>query len=339
MPENDVEIDLSEIFRILRRRIRVLVGCVFLVTVAVVLVSYQLTPLYTATVQVLIDPRERNVTDLEAVVSGLSADSSTVESQVEVFRSRSLATPVIEAMRLDRDPEFNSALREPGVLASAVHWIRSLAPGQAEISERERIERETTKVFGAFSQALEVSRLGRLSFVISVSFTSEDRAKAARIANAVADQYLVNQLEVKFEATRRANQWLDQRLAPLREQLRESERAVEMYRAQHDLVDASDGTTVDEQQLLEVSRQLVQARAELAEKQARFQRVRNRLPAGGGFESVAEVLDSDVIAGLRQQQAELARKQAELMSRYEERHPRMINVRAEARDLQRELAA
>ena len=178
MPENDVEIDLSEIFRILRRRIRVLVGCVFLVTVAVVLVSYQLTPLYTATAQVLIDPRERNVTDLEAVVSGLSADSSTVESQVEVFRSRSLATPVIEAMRLNRDPEFNPALREPGVLASAVHWIRSLAPGQVEISERERIERETTQVFAAFSEALEVSRLGRLSFVISVSFTSEDRAKA-----------------------------------------------------------------------------------------------------------------------------------------------------------------
>ena len=112
--ENDVEIDLSEILRMLRRRIRVLVGCVLLVTAAVLLVSYQLTPRYTATAQVLIDPRERNVTDLESVVAGLSPESSTVESQVEVFRSRSLATPLIEAMQLDRDPEFNPALREPG---------------------------------------------------------------------------------------------------------------------------------------------------------------------------------------------------------------------------------
>ena len=75
----------------------------------------------------------------------------------------------------------------------------------------------------------------------------------------------MNRLEAKFEATRRANEWLDQRLAPLRAQLRESERAVEMYRAEHNLVDASNGTTVDEQQLLEVNRQLVLARAELAE--------------------------------------------------------------------------
>ena len=339
MPENDVEIDLAEILRMLRRRIRVLVGCVVLGTATVLLVTTQLTPLYTATAQVLIDPRERNVTDLESVIAGLSPESSTVESQVEVFRSRSLATPLIEAMQLDRDPEFNPALREPGALASAVNWITSLMPGQAEISERERIEREKTVVFGAFSQALDVSRLGRVSFVISVSFTSEDRTKAARIANALADQYLVDQLEAKFEATRRANQWLDERLAPLREQLRESERAVERYRAEHHLVDGSKGPTVDQQQLLEVNRQLVLGRADLAEKQARFQRVREILPSDGGFESVAEVLDSGVIAGLRQQQAELARKQAELVTRYDERHPRMINVRAERKDLQRELEA
>lgn len=339
-PEDEVEINLGEILRILRRRIGVFVGCVLLVTSIVLLVTFQLTPLYTATALVLIDPRENNVTDLGVVVSGLSPESSTVESQVEVIRSRSLVTPLIEALQLDRDPEFNPALRERSALASALNWVTSLVPGQVnEIAEKERREREEAEVSDAFSDALNVARLGRLSFVISISFTSEDAVRAAQVANALADRYLVAQLEAKFEATRHAADWLDERLAPLREQVQESERVVEVYRSEHNLGDHSRGTTINEQQVLEVNRQLMLVRADLAEKQARFNRLNQLLSIGGGAESVAEVLESNVVADLRQQQAELARKQADLSSRYGERHPMMINVRAEQKDLQRELAA
>ena len=339
IPDDDVEFDVAEILRVLRRRIWVFLGCVLLVTSIVLLVTFQITPLYTATAQVLIDVRERRVIDLESVVSGLSPESSTIESQVEVIRSRSLATRVIEELQLDRDPEFNLELRERGALASAVNWVTSLIPGSVEVISEERLrERENAKVADVFSEALEVSRVGRLSFVISISFTSEDDEKAARIANTLADLYLVEQLEAKFEGTRLATEWLDERLIPLREQLRESEKAVEIYRAEHNLVDSA-GITVNQQQLSEINRQLILARADLAERKARFRRVSQLVQSGSGVESVAEVLASQVVVDLRQQQAELARKYAELASRYGERHPRMINVQAERKDLQRELEA
>ena len=339
-PENDAEIDVAEILGVLRKRIGVIAGCVFLITSIVVLVTFQLTPHYTANAKILIDPLERNVTDLESVVSGLSPESSTVESQVEVIRSQSLATMVIESLQLDRDPEFNTALREPGAVGAAVDWMTGLIPGQVEvISEQERLDREKTRTVEAFSNALDVSRLGRLSFVISISFTSEDAAKAARITNALADLYLVAQLEAKFDAARRASEWLDERLSPLRQQLLQSENAAEVYRAEQNLIGDSRGATLNEQQLLEVNRQLLLARAELAEKRARFQRMNQLLPSQRGIESVAAVLQSVVVADLRQQQAELARKQGELASRYGARHPRMINVLAEQKDLQQQFDA
>ncbi|MFP8878513.1 MAG: polysaccharide biosynthesis tyrosine autokinase [Myxococcota bacterium] len=336
---DDVEIDIVEILRALRRRRWVLGGCVLLITSLVLLVTFQLTPLYTATAEVLIDPRDRNVADLDSVLSGLSPDASTIESQIQVIRSHSLALRTIEALGLERDPEFNPALREPSTLADLISWLKGLAPGEPEVpSEDERLALEQTRILEAFSDALSVSRVGRSSYVIAIAFTSERAVGASRVANTLADLYLVEQLEAKFEATERATDWLNERLGSLRTELEKSERLVEVYRSEHGLV-ASGGVTVDEQQLAEINAQLILARAHMAEKQARFRHVTALLDAGSGVESVAEVLASTVVHDLRQKQAELAREQAELESRYGDRHPRMINIRAQRKDLELGVAA
>ena len=331
---DDVEIDVAEIYRALRRRRWALAGCVLLVTSVVLLVTFQLTPRYTANAEVLIDPRDSNVADLDSVLSGLSSDASTIESQIQLIRSRSLALRVIEVLHLERDPEFNAALRDRGALAKFLSNLKSLAPGEAEEpSEEERLALEQTRLVEAFSDALSVSRVGRASYVISIAFTSERAAKASRVANTLADLYVVEQLEAKFEATEHATGWLKERLSTLRAELEKSEHLVAVYRAKHGLV-SSGGVTVDEQQLSEVNAQLILARAHMAEKQARFRHVNELMASGAGVDSVAEVLASEVVRNLRQKQAELAREQAELESRYGERHPRMINIRAQRKDLE-----
>jgi exopolysaccharide transport family protein len=336
---DEVEIDIGEIFQALRRRRWALGGCVLLITSVVLLVTFQLTPLYTATAEVLIDLRDHNVVDLDSVLSGLSSDASTIESQIQVIRSHSLAIRVIETLHLDRDPEFNEALREPGMGAVLQAWLRGLAPGEAEeTSEEERLALEQTRLIEALSEARSVSRVGRRSYVISIAFTSERAAKASQLANTLAEFYLVEQLEAKFDATERATDWLNERLGALAVELEKSERLVEAYRSEHGLVN-SRGTTVDEQQLVEINTQVILARADLAEKRARFRHVTELLDSGSGVESVAEVLASTVVHDLRQRQAELAREQAELESRYGDRHPRMINIRAQRKDLELGVAA
>ena len=112
---SDLGFNFREIFGTLWRRRWVIGGTVLLVTSIAVLVAFQVTPRYTATAEVLVDPRERNVADVEAVLAGLSSDASTIDSQIQVIRSRSLADRVIRQLGLQDDPEFNSQLKETGV--------------------------------------------------------------------------------------------------------------------------------------------------------------------------------------------------------------------------------
>ncbi|GAB5504365.1 MAG: polysaccharide biosynthesis tyrosine autokinase [Pyruvatibacter sp.] len=327
--DGDDLIDIRQLFNVLRRRLSVIVGSVLLITGITLLVVFQLTPLYTASSLILIDPREQQVVDIEAVMSGLPPDSAAIDSEVEVLRSRTLAARVVAELGLLDDPEFNGNLVEPGLLASLnpLNLIRSSVEPRPE--DKARIE--LNSVVAAFQSRLSVSRRG-LTYVISVSFTSKDAAKATQIVNRVADLYVLEQLEAKFEATRRANDWLNERLSQLRGEVRAAQEAVEIYRRDNNLVSTS-GLTINEQQLAELNGQLILARADLAEKEAKFRRYRELLRSGSRADTLADVLQSPVIAQLRQQEAEVDRRRAELSARYGDRHPEMIKVRAEKRDL------
>tara|TARA_R110002124_G_scaffold3271_4_gene22316 strand:- start:359 stop:2050 length:1692 start_codon:yes stop_codon:yes gene_type:complete len=171
---------------------------------------------------------------------------------------------------------------------------------------------------------------------MSLSFTSESPTKAAKISNALADAYVVDQLEAKFDATKKANEWLSTRLATLRTQVQDSERAAEIYRTENGLQDTG-GTTLNEQQLSELNAQLILARTNLAEKQAKYTRAKQILGSGGSIESVADVLQSQTISALRSQEAELARQQADLSSKYGPRHPSILNIDAQRKDIQRQI--
>lgn len=335
-----VELDFVALWRVLRRRLGLVVGTVLLCVVLATIAVFQLTPRYSATTLVLIDPQQTQVVDIESVLSGLSPDTGTIDSQVELLLSRSVAERTVDQLDLVSDPEFNSTLTPTPLIGylNPIGWIRAILPsGRGPLTEEEEANRVKREVVSAFRQRLSASRR-KLTFVIDVSFVSEDPNKAALIANQIADTYVLDQLEAKFDATRKANVWLSGRLSELREALRDSERAVEIYKAENQLIE-TDGLTLNEQQLSELNAQLILIRAEKAEQRAKFDRVNELLARGAGIDSVAEVLQSEVVRDLRQQQAELVREQAELASRYGPRHPQIINIQAERRDLDRQIEA
>ncbi|MCR9242058.1 MAG: polysaccharide biosynthesis tyrosine autokinase [Rhodobiaceae bacterium] len=336
---NDHEVDLIDLRQVmltLRRNMRLISAIVASITLIALVITLQLTPLYTATAKVLIDTRQSNVVDVEAVLSGLSADSSTVDSQVEIIRSQALAFRVIETLDLLSDPEFNGTLREKSWLASfnPLSLLQQLLPN-TERNEEEQRQAERIATVKAFLGRLSVRRTGRTQ-VISIDFTSDSPRKAESIANSIADAYLLDQLEAKYEAARRATEWLDSRLEDLREQVKSTEETAELFRAAHGLIDA-DGSTLTEQQLKEINSQLLLARAELDGDRARLSRVRELVNRGSGFDSIAEVLSSEVIRDLRREQSELIRKEAQLRARYGERHPSIIEIKDERRDLDRQI--
>lgn len=332
------EIDLRDLLRVLWRRKAAIAGTTILFTVLATIILFQIPPRYTASALAMIDGREQQVIDIEAVVSGLPGDQESIQSEIEVIQSRGLAEKTVRKLELFNNPEFNAAIRPETFWASTSaamrQWVRSalfLADPPATTAE-DQFDQERVAIIETFLGKLEVNRRGR-SRVIEIAFESEDPRTAVLVANTLADLYVVEQLEANFEMTQQATTWLSDRLTGMREAVAASEAAVEEFRSREGLIEG-DRSSLAVQQISELSRELILSRTARAEADVRLRQAETLLKSSGGVESAAEVLSSTLIQRLREQEAEVQRKAAELATEYGEKHPRMINIRAEIRDLE-----
>ena len=341
--QTEEELDLRELLLKLNRRRKAILGIFLLVVVISGLYLYQTIPRYTAQAQLTLDLRKSRVVDIEEVLSGISADASVIGTELDIIRSSSLLARVVDELDLHRYPEFNPGLlekeNEEGPIEQFTAWFKGLWFQESEaaqvLSPHEEEERLKRLIVERLRASLEVEHR-RQTHTISISFTSEDPRMAARVANTLADLYLTDQLEAKFEATRKANEWLAERLENLRQEVQASEQAVKNIREQSDMIQAG-STTVLEQQISDVNAQLIQARVKRSRAEARLERAREVARQSGSADTLAEVLDSRTIQQLRSEESSLRRKRAELSQRYGPRHPQMIQVEAEMNDLQEKL--
>lgn len=320
------QIDLRQLISVFRRHLRLFAAVVLLVFIPVILFTLQATPRYTATAAVMLDVRKENVVDVNAVLSGLPPDSAVVDTEVEVLKSRSMAEKVVDRLKLDQDPEFNSALRPPGLMTRLRAYVAPSAPRAAVGGQRRR-----EQVIDSVRRHLTVNRSG-LTFLINISFESTSPVKAAQISNAFAQMYLFDQLDAKFDATRQANTWLNERLGELRGQVQEAEAAVQQYRIANNLMSAQ-GATLTEQEISTLNSQLAATRASQAEQEARLNIARAQLAAGSTGDDVGEALSSPVVQRLRDQRSQQSAKVADLSARYGDRHPDLLNARRALADI------
>ena len=326
------DFDLRSLLRVFLARRWTILGTVIVCMTLAAIAVLQITPLYSASTLIMVGQRENKVLDQESFLAGLPMDSATIENQIQILRSWSLAERVVLKLNLVNDPEFDPS--------KGSSWAANLNPLNWFSSPRRKVgagAEEKAKavdpaVLRRFAAKLSVAAQGRSS-VIKVTFDSPDREKAALIANAIGDQYIVDQLETKFDAAKRTTDWLNERLGQLAEQVRASESAVEQYKTENDLIDGKGGSSLANEQLSELNGQIVLARSNLAEQEAKYKQVNSLYKAGGNADSIASVINSPLISTLRGQQAELMRKEAELATKYGDRHPQMIALRDERKNL------
>jgi capsular exopolysaccharide synthesis family protein len=329
-------LSLSELAQLAWRRRALIIAIVALCLAAAAATVFTIAPRYTATTDILIDTKKEQVTSFEQVLSDVAPDKETILSEMEVLRSRGLAEKVVSDFQLVNDPEFNAELRPANPLAAARAWLAealaTIVPADllvigGPVAAADVETRVQAATLDAFLEAYEVAQKGQ-SRAISVSFTSASPEKAARLANALADSYLLSQLDAKFEATQRANRWLANKLQDMRQVVADSEAAVEAYRSRAGLLKSKDGTLIS-QQVADLNAQLMIARAESAATDARLQQVRRLVNSVDGPEVAADVLGSPIILELLRQETEVKRSVALLSEQLGDRHPRMISARNE----------
>lgn len=340
---SSADLSFEELLRKLRRRVWLIAGIVAVLTLLTAVVSLLLPSRYTATAKVLLADTSSVGPDLVAAAQGLPPDLAFMSSQVQVVASRNLAAMVIDKLGLESDPEFNSDLREKTLVQEImeklpIDSIKGLLGLPTAITDEDlakRLQRESiidTFIDNLKTEVVESSR------VIDITYTAEDRQKAAVIANALADAYINQHLENQYQAIRRTMSWLNDRVAALRQEVKTADDAAERFRSERGLLKGTRGETINEQQVSELSSQLVLARSRRAESEARLSQVRG-LARSGGMATIAEVANSPLIATLTAQEAEVKRKLATYSQEYGERHPLPISAKAELQDLQNKIAA
>ncbi|HHY50596.1 MAG TPA: AAA family ATPase [Alphaproteobacteria bacterium] len=192
------------------------------------------------------------------------------------------------------------------------------------------------RAIGLVMQGASVSRVDR-SFILAVSFTGEDRELAAAIANALADGYIADQLDAKYEATRLAAEWLEHRIEQLRQESLTADLAVQNFRAENNLV-AVDGQLVSEQQVAAINAELVKASSDTASAKARLDQINEIIASGSPDALVADALDSSVINQLRTKYLEAARREANVVKAVGADHEQAVRLRAELQNYQDQIA-
>ena len=251
---------------------------------------------------------------------------------------------MVEKEKLTQDPEFGAS-GPPGLLSLLLKPFQfgKEVTDEEDSKGKKGVETIPSDVMEAIKRlqgALDAQRFGR-TLVLSVSVTSENPAKAARLANAVADAYVLDQLDARYAAAKRASAWFAERMEALRDQVRQSEEAVAEYRRKHNLVATGrvENATVSEQQLYDLNTKLITARAETAEKRAKYEQAAQVAQRGGNLQAIPDVVRSGTISELRRQQAEVARREADLRAHNGDQHPLVVNARAERRDIDRAISA
>jgi polysaccharide biosynthesis transport protein len=312
------------------RLIAVVTGLAVMLGVAFLAVS---SKRYTAQADMIIDTKRLTWTQSELASENRSIEDASVESEIETTRSEKVATMVARQLKLNEDPEFigsGSGLR---------HHLVSLFVSRPEAQPTE--DEAMRRTVGTLRDNLRVTRLGR-SYIEQIAYTSLDKDKAARIANSFADAYIEDQLQAKFEATRRASVWLEQRIGELRKQASDAYKEVQDFKGKNGIIIGVDGKLASEVELDQLGVALAKARADTSQARAKLDRIERVLEQRTDNETfnipdpiVTDALSNPVITKLRQQFLDDKNKESEWSARYGSDHQAARNLRAEMAALQR----
>jgi succinoglycan biosynthesis transport protein ExoP len=321
--------ELRDWLPLLNRRKIMIVATGLLAMAVTALIVAQMTPLYKASSRVMLDVRKFKLVATEAAPSGVDAGNlGAVNTELEIIKSEDLLGRVVDKLGLVANPDFNGT-KTPDFLTEALAPVRDLwsmavatvmppqrnaAPAPRPVAENNDPRRQAA--IGTIASRLATTILGR-TYIILTTVETPNGALSAQIANTIADFYLVDQLDAKYGANKRATEWLEERLRDLRRNLQTADDAVALYRHDKGLAGSPEGAA-SSQTLADLIMASVNP-AELA--------------------NIAEVSANGTLAALRMQDVELSRRLSELSDKYGENHPRMVQARSELSSVRGRMSA
>ncbi len=292
-------VTISSLGQVLRWRWRMVLAVAGLVVLAGAILALVLTPRYQSTAKIRITP----VGALPSVTDDTGdhpLDQSLMNTEIATIRSRDVARKVVEQNGLAGDAEFVPAKLRAG--QTPADRARATEAAITNLGERLSVEQQEK------------------SYVVGISVSSQDAAKAARIANSFAGAYIDKTADVLMSTAARQAASGQAALERLSAQAEAAASNVAQYRASTGIVQGSNGGTISDQQIAPLSMQLASAEAQAAAARSNVEAAQRQI-ASGGADAISAVLSSSVIATLRSQRSEAERNRAQLAARYGPKFP------------------
>jgi len=353
LPVGLMSLTILQVLGVVWRRKWIIIACMIVALSGAIVANGVVTPLYTATASIIVEPRQQKVVEFDSVLSSLPVSLETMESEVQVIKSPALAQQVVDNLGLTALAEFNPSLGpdEPsladdvktavkGLFKPVIAWLREgqaagrgveLAQAQSAGTwdvppDAQRRGANETRVIGRFLSNLDVQIQGS-SRVINVSYTTTDPHLSQQIANAIAKSYIEDQVQLKNEIVSDANSFLGSRMEKLRADVEEAERKVEEFRETTPIVSAEDGTLLAEQ-IYSMNREQIDAQLALDDVNERLSRLESAMRARGST-AAFDGVESTVIDQLRLEEMRLRQQESQLLSTLGPKHPNVVTLRSE----------
>jgi polysaccharide biosynthesis transport protein len=342
----------------IRRHLAMVLAFTLSLCIAGALVGLGLPAWFKAEGVVVIHSRPQRMTDLQELPDpSPDLNNGVIQSEVDILQSRSVIEPVVRSLRLWEAPEFQKMDHPQGwswqTVEERLREIRQdlwRLAGGSEDNARELplvitqpsdanppndanqpTQAQIDRAVETYTGYLAVQTDGR-SMTIHASYRAWTPERAAAVANAHIDSYRNVEVKAKMVAAQRANSALTAQVAELRQQLQGAEMAVTRYREEHHLTGAARDSGGVSAQLAGLNSQLINARADLAESEARAARI------GAGGDSLPEVVASGTISGLRGHEAQLVAREADLSNYHGDEYPELRRVRASLQQVREQIS-
>lgn len=333
LPRPSQTVPLARFIKLLRRYFWVIALFGLLGTAVAAAIAFQMPKTYTATTAIAVEGDRFAIPELQgALRSENSPDPMPwVRTEVQALSSRDLLLAVINKLQLQKNPEFNGGLRPPTPLQRAKDAIKSLLPAR---SGGPPASADDATIDGV-TKALSIFQDNR-SLVIGISFTAQDPAVAAEFANTLVADYVASRAKRRIAANQGANATMVQRIDQVRNDLSAIEQKMRDLRSTGESVGLRAGS-VGQQQLEELATAAARAGLERAQLETTWSRA-TALARQGSSDALANVLGSQTVSRLREQEGQALRRMAELSSRYGSDHPSTRSAAADLSSARRQIS-
>ena len=320
---------LREYFRILRKRLWVVLTCVAVIVGAIAIATLRSTRIYEAAGSIAINKPDTFLSFKDGQNAGVSYEDPTdLDTEVHILKSDLLALQVMRELNMDKD--------QTAPTSTGLQTTNALQPDSPKMSE----------LLGAFKGRLSVT-LEPNTRIIQIRYRSPNPDRAAQVVNTLMHTYVEQNFKTRFESTMQASDWLSKQLVDLQIKVETSQEKLVKYQKEHDILGIDEKQNIITSKLDELNKGLTNAEADRMEKESIFRLIQNNdtdvasaAAIGNGISQTSNAsTTSSLLEKLREQEADLKIQVAQLSTQFGPSYPKVAQLNNQLKEIDSQIQA